>query len=964
MRRSVFNTEVYASIARRTQAEGIVMLENRDHALPLEAGSRVALFGRSQFQYYKSGTGSGGMVNTAYVTGVREAILERKAYALAPSPEAAYEKWLPDHPFDQGFGWGTEPWFQEEMEISPELARKAAQEADAAIVIIGRTAGEDQDNKPEGGSYYLTETEETMLERVCAAFTRTIVLLNVGNIIDMNWVSKYSPSAVLYIWQGGQEGGNGVLDVLTGEVCPSGKLSDTIARRISDYPSDANFGDPDRDFYAEDIYVGYRYFETFARDKVLYPFGFGLSYTTFEIQGQGMESISDTTITFRARVINTGKVKGKEVAQIYCEAPQGRLGKPARSLCAYRKTILLDPGEYQDLKFKVPVKAIASYDDGGVTGNKSCWVLEEGTYYFHIGNSVRNTKPCGSLQLSGTAVIEQLEEAMAPIRAFDRMKPAVSGGEADAEAAEASVKAGKSADAAAGESSPYAVIYEPVPLRTVPPLERRARRLPKEIPYTGDKGYRLIDVADGKVTMETFLAQLSDEDLICLSRGEGMCSPKVTPGTAAAFGGVTDSLLKFGIPLGCCSDGPSGIRMDSGTKAFSMPSGTCQACTWNNVLIKELYDWEGMELRKNRIDTLLGPGMNIHRHPLGGRNFEYFSEDPLLTGKMAVMQLRGMRESAAAGTIKHFCANNQEYRRMKVDAVISERALREIYLRGFEIAVREGAATSVMTTYGSVNGAWTASQYDLLTTILRGQFGFGGIVMTDWWAAGSEENGPESIKQTSTMIRAQNDLYMVTSSAENNTNGDDTAEGLAEGRITRGELQRAAFNICRFLCDTPAFLRMNGIETDLDVMLAKAREEEEENEDAAAKIHVSTSCGIPSDLVRTGRGTMNIIEVQIEKRGTYLLELEARSELDNALAQIPMTVSVGSRVIETVSLNGAQTEWTKLAIEIPSMMSSVFYLKVFFALGGMGIRNCRLSLLEQQEEPEEKGGSLYEADGI
>ena len=949
MRRSVFNTEVYASIARKTQAEGIVMLENRDHALPLEAGSRVALFGRSQFQYYKSGTGSGGMVNTAYVTGVREAILERKAYALAPSPEAAYEKWLPDHPFDQGFGWGTEPWFQEEMEISPELARKAAQEADAAIVIIGRTAGEDQDNKPEGGSYYLTETEETMLERVCAAFTRTIVLLNVGNIIDMNWVSKYRPSAVLYIWQGGQEGGNGVLDVLTGEVCPSGKLSDTIARRISDYPSDANFGDPDRDFYAEDIYVGYRYFETFARDKVLYPFGFGLSYTTFEIQGQGMESISDTTITFRARVINTGKVKGKEVAQIYCEAPQGRLGKPARSLCAYRKTILLDPGEYQDLKFKVPVKAIASYDDSGATGNKSCWVLEEGTYYFHIGNSVRNTKPCGSLQLSGTAVIEQLEEAMAPIRAFDRMKPAVSGGEADAEAAEASVKAGKSADAAAGESSPYAVIYEPVPLRTVPPLERRARRLPKEIPYTGDKGYRLIDVADGKVTMETFLAQLSDEDLICLTRGEGMCSPKVTPGTAAAFGGVTDSLLKFGIPLGCCSDGPSGIRMDSGTKAFSMPSGTCQACTWNNVLIKELYDWEGMELRKNRIDSLLGPGMNIHRHPLGGRNFEYFSEDPLLTGKMAVMQLRGMRESAAAGTIKHFCANNQEYRRMKVDAVISERALREIYLRGFEIAVREGAATSVMTTYGSVNGAWTASQYDLLTTILRGQFGFGGIVMTDWWAAGSEENGPESIKQTSTMIRAQNDLYMVTSSAENNTNGDDTAEGLAEGRITRGELQRAAFNICRFLCDTPAFLRMNGIETDLDVMLAKAREEEEENEDAAAKIHVSTSCGIPSDLVRTGRGTMNIIEVQIEKRGTYLLELEARSELDNALAQIPMTVSVGSRVIETVSLNGAQTEWTKLAIEIPSMMSSVFYLKIFFALGGMGIRNCRLSLLEPQE---------------
>ena len=277
MSESVFNTQVYASVARKAQAEGIVMLENRDHALPLAAGSRIALFGRSQFRYYKSGTGSGGMVNTSYVTGVREAILQREAYVLAPSLEKAYEEWLPDHPFDQGCGWGTEPWFQEEMIPSEELVRAAAEEAEAAVVIIGRTAGEDQDNKPEGGSYYLTEQEETMLGRVCAAFSRTIVLLNVGNIIDMKWVAKYRPAAVLYIWQGGQEGGNGVLDVLTGEVSPSGKLTDTIACNVSDYPSDPYFGDPDRDFYAEDIYVGYRYFETFAKEKVMYPFGYGLS---------------------------------------------------------------------------------------------------------------------------------------------------------------------------------------------------------------------------------------------------------------------------------------------------------------------------------------------------------------------------------------------------------------------------------------------------------------------------------------------------------------------------------------------------------------------------------------------------------------------------------------------------------------------------------------------------------------
>ena len=796
MKNMVFNREVYAGYARKAQAEGAVLLENRNGALPLAPGSRVALFGRSQFHYYKRGTGSGGMVNTDYVTGVREAILQRDAYVLAASVEKAYEDWLPSHPFDPGRGWATEPWFQEEMVPEEELVREAAREADAAIVIIGRTAGEDKDNSPSPGSWYLTGQEETMLERVCAAFERTIVILNVGNIMDMNWVQRFAPAAALYVWQGGQEGGNGILDLLTGEISPSGKLADTIARDITDYPSDADFADPDRNYYAEDIYVGYRYFETFAKEKVLYPFGYGLSYTTFEIRGQGMESIGDDTINFRARVINTGTVPGKEVVQIYCEAPQGKLGKPARVLCAFRKTITLDPGHFQEVRFKVPIRAIASYDDSGVTGHKSAWVLEEGTYNFHMGCSVRDTKPCGSLQLSGTAVIEQLEEAMAPIRAFDRMKPQLC-----QNTAQAGTDAGT-------ESASYTVIYEPAPLRTEDPLARRAKRLPPEYPYTGDRGYRLKDVAEGKVTMEAFLAQLSDEDLACLTRGEGMCSPKVTPGTASAFGGLTESLVRFGLPAACCSDGPSGIRMDTGAIAFSIPSGTCLACTFNLVLVKELFDWLGAEVRMNEIDNLLGPGMNIHRHPLNGRNFEYFSEDPFLTGKMAAVQLRGLRESGVVGTVKHYCANNQEYRRMKTDSVISERALREIYLRGFEMAVREGAATSVMTTYGSVNGAWTASQYDLLTTILRGQFGFGGIVMTDWGASGSEENGPESRQQTASMIRAQNDLYMVVDDAASNSNNDDTLQGLGEGRITRGELQRAAYNICRFLLDTPAFARL------------------------------------------------------------------------------------------------------------------------------------------------------------
>jgi beta-glucosidase len=257
-----------------------------------------------------------------------------------------------------------------------------------------------------------------------------------------------------------------------------------------------------------------------------------------------------------------------------------------------------------------------------------------------------------------------------------------------------------------------------------------------------------------------------------------------------------------------------------------------------------------------------------------------------------------------------------------------------------------------MTTYGSVNGAYTASQYDLLTTILRGQFGFGGIVMTDWWAAGSEENGPESIQQTGSMIRAQNDLYMVTADSGTNANGDDTAQALAEGRITRGELQRAAYNICRFLMDTPAYLRMYGWETDLDRMLAKAREEEDQDTKPKDRLHVGQTCDVPEDRISTQRGAMNVFEMTTDERGIYLLEAEVRSELGNKLAQIPMTVLLGPHVIETVSLNGGQTEWTRIKVELPLVMGDTFYLKLFFAQGGMAIRSCRITLLS------DRGGSM------
>ena len=316
--------EIYAKIARKAAAEGAVLLKNEKEVLPLKKGEKLAVFGRIQFHYYKSGTGSGGMVNTKYVVGILDALKEEEI-KLNQELEQVYREWTKDHPFNCGNGWGQEPWSQEEMPLSLETVQKAAESSETALVIIGRTAGEDQDAKNERGSYLLTETEEEMLEKVCTTFKRVIVVLNVGSIIDMNWVKAYKPQAVLYTWQGGMEGGHAVADILMGRVNPCGKLADTIASSIKDYPSDVNFGGEEGNQYAEDIYVGYRYFETFAKEKVLYPFGYGLSYTSFEIKSQ-MELEEDAYI-FYIHVKNTGKFAGKEVIQIYVNPPQGKIGR-------------------------------------------------------------------------------------------------------------------------------------------------------------------------------------------------------------------------------------------------------------------------------------------------------------------------------------------------------------------------------------------------------------------------------------------------------------------------------------------------------------------------------------------------------------------------------------------------------------------------------------------------------------
>lgn len=913
MSQYTLDLEKYAKIARQAAAEGCVVLKNENQTLPFRKGDKVAVFGRCAFYYYKSGLGSGGLVNTRYVVSIMDALKACEDISLDEDILKIYQDWIAENPVDEGHGWGTVPWSQKEMPLTDE-AVQAAKSADVALVIIGRTAGEDQDNEAKEGSYLLTETERDMIRKVCSEFERTVVLLNVGNIIDMSWVEEYKPSAVLYTWQGGQEGGNGVVDILTGKVNPCGKLTDTIAYDISDYPSTANFGDFRKNYYKEDIYVGYRYFETFAKEKVQYPFGFGLSYTEFEVVSE-LKETAEQEITVAAKVTNIGKTAGKEVVQIYVKAPQGKLGKPARVLAGFAKTKVLAPGETQEFEIVCPKSTYASFDDGGMTGHKDCFLLEEGEYQIYTGTDVRSAECCGSYTQE-LQILEQLEEACAPVEVFERFK------------------------AVEKEDGTYTLAMEAAPLRTVDMDDRMNKLQDKEIPYTGDKGYLLKDVLEGTVSLDDFVAQLSDEDLMCIFHGEGMCSSKVTPGTAGAFGGVSEALNKKGIPVACCADGPSGIRMDCGTKAFSLPNGTALGCSFNLDLVEELFQMTGIELVRNKIDTLLGPGINIHRNPLNGRNFEYVSEDPLLTGKMCVAQLQGMHQAGVTGTIKHYCANNQEQKRTLVEAVVSQRALREIYLKVYEIAVKEGNAKSIMTSYGPINGIWASGNFDLCTTILRNQWKYRGIVMTDWWATANWEGEEAEKTNRAPMVLAQNDIFMCCADAAEEIKLDNVKEMLENGRIKRSDLQRNAKNILSFLLESPVMLRQAGKMEEIADDL-----EEEASDTTNITFYDFTEKG---NVVVTSED-MDLSEeeilfgITISENSEYQLTIEASSELGN-LAQLPVSVYMDNIYREMITFQGMEGSSAEKKCNLGYMIGKNHYVKLKRCAKGLDILKITIEL--------------------
>ena len=763
-------TEGMPMLLRSTAAQGAVLLENR--VLPLAEGTKVSIFGRVQTAHFCTGYGSGGDVNAPYLVNVLEGLRGCEKLQVNEKLAAVYEGYNKENPIDQGV-WGFWPRNYPEMPLTEELVAQARENSHQAVIILGRSSGEDRENLLEPGSFYLTEEEKEMLRLVTARFPEAVLLLNIGSIMDFSFLEDYSFGAVLLLWQGGMESGNAAADLLCGAVNPSGRLTDTIAMAYEDYPSAGHFGGKERNEYYEDIYVGYRWFETFGKNKVRYPFGYGLSYTTFrtEVQPTGEES-------WQVTVTNTGTCAGKETVLLYIQKPCGPLGNAARELAAFEKTRLLAPGESQTLTLSVDRQQLASYDDTGLTGNKDCYVLLKGTYRFYLGGDVRAASEIGCMKVEQNMVLRQLTEAAAPRSAF----PILAIQELNGKVVSVSRRA---------------------TVRKTNLKERILEKLPKEVFLTGDKGYKLKDVKEGRVSMDAFIAQLSLEDLEALSRGGYiMGHPLGAKGNAGIFGGTTESLREKGIPPVVTTDGPSGIRLYDSCSL--LPIGTLLACTFDRALMEELFGQVGLEMKARGSDVLLAPGMNIHRNPLCGRNFEYFSEDPLVSGRIAGAIVRGIQSVGVSACPKHFACNNQEYNRWHNDSVVSQRALREIYLKGFEICVKESAPKNIMTSYNKINGVWGHYHYDLVATVLRGEWGYQGNVITDWWMQPSHSPEFPAMRDNGYRVRAQVDVLMPGGRrASLRRKPDGTllkTYGKPQG-ITLGEMQLCARNVLRCVMD-------------------------------------------------------------------------------------------------------------------------------------------------------------------
>ncbi len=729
----VTGSKEHIELSRQVANEGTVLLKNNG-VLPLKAGTKIAVFGKAQYNYIKGGFGSGD-VFCDHVTNIYEGLKVKEKEGKINLFDGAYDFYRNE--MEEQYKSLTVNKMTTEPQLPEDIFNLAKAYTDTAIITISRNSGEgyDRNSKPYNGDFYLSHQEEDMVNHVLDNFENVIVLINSGAQIDTSrFADNDKISALVYLWQGGMEGGLSAADILVGDVNPSGKLVDTFARSFEDYPSSATFNESDKYVkYTEDIYVGYRYFETLkdAPKKVVYPFGFGLSYTEFEYTDV-VARLENKKIKVLLTVTNVGNMAGKEAVQVYYSAPNGKLFKPKYELAGFTKTKLLDKGESIKVFVEFDVADMASYDDLGKIA-KSSYILEKGAYKIYVGKNVRDLiKTDYEYVLDSDVIVETLSPKCVPIALEDRLL---------------------------GDGT-----YEKMPKLSKTPFKNN---YPKNTAKAPEETAMLIDVVNGKVTLDEFIAQFSDDELI----EQTYDKEDRGVGNTRGMGGSD----KYGIPFTMTADGPAGLRLYShvGIPTTAFPVATMIACTFNTDLAYKVGRAQAREVKENNIGIYLSPALNIHRNPLCGRNFEYYSEDPIVSGEMAAEVVDGIQSQHIAATIKHFCANNKEINKHGCDSIISERALREIYLKGFEICVKKSQPYMVMTSYNIMNSERTSESYDLLTGILRNEWGFKGMVTTDWY------NFSTHYKE----IKAGNDIRML------NVNHNDTKKALEDGLITREEIE-------------------------------------------------------------------------------------------------------------------------------------------------------------------------------
>ena len=832
-----------AQLSKEAAEEGMVLLENENQALPLAQGSKAALFGTGSYGTIKGGTGSGDVYNR-YTISVYDALTstynisnmawwsEYMTTFEQKKAQAAEEKQNNDYVIYQKGSFGGADSF---LAIDQALTQSDMDKAKAggvttAFYTVSRVSGEGADRTIGKGDYELSEVEYNNIKLIAKNFDKCVVLLNVGGVVDTKFFSEIEGvDGLVLMSQAGMEGGNALADILTGKTTPSGKLTDTWAKNYSDYPAATTIGDNDGDNkqedYKEGIYVGYRYFDTFNITPA-YEFGYGKSYTSFDVEPLTVAA-DENNVSVTVNVTNTGDTySGKEVVEVYFSAPDGSIEKPYQELAGFAKTDNLAPGESQKLTVTYKTTEMSSYDEA-----KAAYVMEDGDYIVRVGDSSRNTKVAGVLTLDKDVVTEQLSNQLTLDKNWkDLSKTGKTPYSYKDEAAQIKAAARIALPSAKikTENNASKIDEKKVTTYLTADAAKDYKAAENEVVETVDAvpaNTKLIDVYDGKVSMESFVASLDDTQLANLANGiSGASTSGDTWGADAnsvtGAAGETSQLYfnSLGIPNTVEADGPAGIRVTAETTdkdgnavynyCTAFPIGTLLAQTWNTDLVNRVGKAIGEEMVEIGVTLWLAPGMNIHRDPLCGRNFEYYSEDPALTGYVGSAITAGVQSNKGVGvTIKHYITNNQETNRSAVNTSVSERTLREIYLKGFEMVVKSAQPMAIMSSYNKVNGTYACENFDLLTSVPRGEWGFDGMVMTDW-GAGNRAG-------VDTMMHAGNDLVMpgrtqdrMIAALQGNPVGT-TADPNLDKTLVRGDIQKCVSRVLTMIMRSSQFGKMN-----------------------------------------------------------------------------------------------------------------------------------------------------------